>query len=295
MSSIFIEHGGKNLQTLPPLPTEEDLFNIEKRSKRKPGKSIDRLAEEVHNHLARKGNVDFSIKDLTKDFGEDIARIYDILNVFEGLGLVTKCDINKYYWLGEEDGMIPTLRQLKTLANSENLVNIFMEPSKSDPNEKGKGKYSVQFLTGKMMMLFLILDPKEGLSKADFLKFILQNVSQKTKNSGDQRIAKVLKILEALRLIQSDNNIYCPPSFKYVGPNIEITEVILLVVDGDGKTSPDVDLGENPFVLKNAVNEVELHEDRNQKGLQTNIQESFPSIFFSGFGDYIVKDEVLND
>ena len=109
-------------------------------------------------------------------------RIYDILNVFEGLGLVTKCDINKYYWLGEEDGMIPTLRQLKTLANSENLVNIFMEPSKSDPNEKGKGKCSVQFLTGKMLMLFLILDPKEGLSKADFLKFILQNVSQKTKN-----------------------------------------------------------------------------------------------------------------
>ena len=302
MSSIVVQDGDKIIQTLIPLPREIDLFNFQRKEKRKPGKSTEQLTAEIYNHLVLKGKVEFNVKDLTKDIGEEVTRVYDILNVFEGLGLVTKSNVSKYSWVGEEDGMMPTLKQLRNHANSQNLVSIFLDPTKTDQNVKGEARCSLQFLTGKMMMLLLILDPSEGLSKADFSKFIFQNVSQKTMNSAAQRIVKVLKVLESLKLIRGENKLQEPPHFKYIGPYIDIADIVLVVV-ADGQDTPamvdmmddsSTEVQDNQLATQSIASEDVIDDEAQAlKCMKANIQEPFPGTF--AFGDYFVKDEVMDD
>ena len=301
MSSIVIQQDNKTIQTFLPLPMEIDLFNIQK-EKKQPGKATELLAAEIYNYLSGRVKEEISAKELTTEFGESppSPRIYDILNVFEGLGLVSKCNVGKYSWAGREDGMIPTLRQLRNHGNSHNLVSIFLDPSTTTTahNVQGEAKCSLQFLAAKMMMLLLILDPSEGLSKADFLKFIFQNVSEKTKNSAAQRIGRVLKIFEVLKLIQGEDEMCEPTSHKYVGPFLDMAEVILVPVNDGQDTSDivDTEVLDNQFASQSqSVADADIVDEGDQapKSLKTNIPELLPETF--ACGDYFVKDEVMDE
>ena len=308
MSSINVKSGDQILQVLSPLPEEVELFQVRTRVSKDQEKSIEQLTADVYNRFAGQVNVNFNFKELTRELDEADTRMYDVCNVFEALGLVSKVKKNQYCWFGWDLGMIPTLRHLKTLADSENLNSLFLDPSfpGSVTNSKGEMNCSLQILTEKIMMLLLLLSRDEVLSREQLFNFLYQNAPEKTKNSGPLRIAKVLKILLTLRLIQEDQgnvqkpnsrgNIRWFTSFKYVGPHIEaydevyevieVTTIVEVDEDGDYTTQviPKI-LGK--CVMENSI-DIEFIEETS-----CHLQENFTKNF--GFGDILVKDEILED
>ena len=45
--------------------------------------------------------MDFQIKLLAETLNDTVARVYDVCNVFEAVGLVTKTKVNEFRWLGK--------------------------------------------------------------------------------------------------------------------------------------------------------------------------------------------------
>jgi len=203
---------------------------------------------------------------------------------------------------GWDQGMIPTLRQLKTLADSGNLNALFL-----DPNTNGEMNCSLQVLTEKTMMLFLLLCRGEALSREQLFNFLYQKASEKSKASGQIRIAKILKILVTLQLIQQEEAIISPnldrrskmkSSFKYVGPHIEayadeevyeiveVTTIVEVVEDGEYQVKVI------PKILGQCIKEdsIEIvYIDEAVCDLQENLSGNYD------FGDILVKDEIMED
>ena len=309
MSSIIVSTGQNILQELPPLPDEASLFKVKTKVARSQEKPIEQLTADIYNRFVGKFGFHFNFKELTEELKEANTRMYDVCNVFEALGLVSKVKKNEFCWWGWDQGMIPTLRQLKTLANSENLNSLFLDPNfpGSFPNSKGEMNCTLQVLTEKTMMLFLLLSRDEALSREQLFNFLYQKAPEKSKASGQLRVAKILKILVTLQLIQEEAPIVYPnphwkmrsfTSFRYVGPHIEaqdieelydIIEVTTIVeVDEDGEYQVKV----VPKILGKCVKEDSIEIEFIDETI-CDLQESLPG--HCGFGDIMVKDEFMED
>ena len=225
---IICPASGKLLHLLPVMPNEVILFQERKKIKEKE-KSIEILTQEIIKTLSsNSGNstINFNVKSLAEELGDDVKRVYDICNVFEALGIVIKKKVNTFCWFGiYSEHMIETLRHLKTIAESENLHSLILNREVVTGNQETL-KLNLQVLTEKMMMLFLLLDSHEGFTKSQLYSFIYR--ADETKASGVLRISKVLKIVQTLGLLSSDwvcvdfegNNLSNLQKFRYTGPTI---------------------------------------------------------------------------
>lgn len=193
-------------------------------------KSIESLAEEVIQKLSLKQTsspVNFNVKHLAEELGDDVKRLYDICNVLEALGVVIKKKVNTFCWVGVNGAkMIETLRHLKTVAESEDLHSLILNKEVVTDNNKTL-KLNLQVLTEKMMMLFLLLDSHESLTKSQLYSFIFRG-AEENKASGILRISKVLKIVQTLGLLSTDwacvdfegNKMSSLQRFRWSGPTV---------------------------------------------------------------------------
>jgi len=186
----------KLVHELPVVPDESVLFEAKKKEIGSQGKgkekSLEFLALYLFNCFANQSNVDFQIKLLAETLNDTVARVYDVCNVFEAVGLVTKTKVNEFRWLGPNDGQfIQSLRHLKTFAQTQDLKNLFFNAATS----------TLQDIAERILMLLLL--PGYGLTR-DQIFFLIYPQADVKKDSSCLRIVKVLKILTAIGLLCYD-------------------------------------------------------------------------------------------
>jgi len=211
----------KLVHELPIVPDESVLFEAKKKEIGSQGKgkekSLEFLALYLFNCFANQSNVDFQIKLLAETLNDTVARVYDVCNVFEAVGLVTKTKVNEFRWLGPNDGQfIQSLRHLKTFAQTQDLKNLFFNAATS----------TLQDIAERILMLLLL--PGYGLTR-DQIFFLIYPQADVKKDSSCLRIVKVLKILTAIGLLcydasGIDDRKTCSMKdnvFMYNGPRVE--------------------------------------------------------------------------
>ena len=102
---LIFNENQKLVHELPIVPDESVLFEAKKKEIGSQGKgkekSLEFLALYLFNCFANQSNVDFQIKLLAETLNDTVARVYDVCNVFEAVGLVTKTKVNEFRWLGQ--------------------------------------------------------------------------------------------------------------------------------------------------------------------------------------------------
>jgi len=218
----IVDKNQKLIHELPVVPDESVLFEPKKKVTGSRGreneKSLEFLALYLYNCFAGQSNVDFQIKHLAESLNDAVARVYDVCNVFEAIGLVTKTKVKEYRWLGVKGGQfLPSLRHLKTMAEMNDLKNLFSNTSTT----------TLQDIAERILMLLFL--PGDGLTR-DQIFFLIYPEADVKKGSSCLRISKVLKILTAIGLLCCDatgNDCSKRGSttkdhvFMYSGPRVE--------------------------------------------------------------------------
>lgn len=68
-------------------------------SSNKPA-SLTTMASRLMNHLKVEPGKEFDIRNISNDLNINVRRLYDLIHVFEGLGLVNRYDRSKIKWIG---------------------------------------------------------------------------------------------------------------------------------------------------------------------------------------------------
>ena len=230
---------------LSPLPSEEELFPPKNKRKILTEHNLYLQTEAIVGYLDTfLGFGDFAIKDVWENVPQVKGlkpTVYDICNVFEAVGLLTKSGVGRFKWLGLWNhlggNLAKTLAQLKAIASIPGSQTIKSE----DYKENG---FKVQAVTERILMLFLANSsnkPGEGKSLTThelFVQFgIGDDVATKEKSSGRMKLVKVLKILSAIGLLRGDGA-YCKNklykqnkqkfyhmSYTYVGPAVDSADI----------------------------------------------------------------------
>ena len=198
---------------LPLLPDdiEQRLMNETKTYKPKKkdeDNSFESLAKKILENVRGKAGENITIDDVAE--GDEEKRIYDVMNIFEGIGLTSKLMKKTYKCNGDED-IKEKLENLKefaigndlesqiSIAMMENSVLEFNQNKENQEEERKKTKdFHLTQLTEKILMIFLSLES----SKTQFLtaKQILPLLS---KDEGHQtsRGLQISKILVSLRAV----------------------------------------------------------------------------------------------
>ena len=138
---------------------------------------------------------------------EDTKRIYDVLNILEGVGLTAKKGRKLYSWAGRNK-MWECLESLKEKAVEVELkdqIRRFEEEGQETPglqfsrDEEREG-FHLRELTEKIVMVFLSLDGRT-LTNKQILSFVFNAEKKGTKQSVLQKVVKVLKVLVAMGLL----------------------------------------------------------------------------------------------
>ena len=234
---ILCPKTGNVIHELPALPAEDVLFQEKKKKKKAKSeeKPIEDLAKAFLALFFFHVNVTFNVKNVAEELKDDVKRVYDICNIFEAVGIITKRKVNTFCWLGlGSESMIRSLRQLKTIAEKEDLkMNLKM-------------KMNLLMMTQKIMMLFLLLAENEGLTKIQLYDFVYAGTEQKNKGSMN-RVNKILKVLLTLELIHY-NSTACLDGenfggYFYTGPKVErfedaeLDKLFVHAVDEEKKVS----------------------------------------------------------
>jgi len=250
-----------------PLPQESALFIPPSERGNRKDKSLgllaDRMLQNYPYALTLGEYAEVQLDDTAKLLNTERRRIYDIVNVFEAVQIMSKVGKNVYNWHGRTYLMqsLAWLRQLgvklgmqeqyrvakeqeRDMADIENmsplqsprLVSPMMSPygspgmspygSPNDPNATSMG-----INTQKFLMLFLVM-PRPCQLTLDFAARVIHgpNPSEKAKVTRVRRLYDIANILQSLGLIKK---VQIPegkgkkPAFEYVGPmvdNISLTD-----------------------------------------------------------------------
>ena len=227
----------KFIHSLPAIPPEFVMFTPRKKARTRMNfNNIELLATDIIQHFGDERNIQFSVKELTETTNDDIKRIYDVCNIFEATGLVSKIKKDIFYWHGKQSkSFLETLSSLRNVVETQDFNSLFYN------QEEGQEiRITLQILTEKMLMLLMLSD--EGLNKNQIFSFIYNDPSC-SRDSGLMRIAKVLKILSSIGLVYSPDvndwgqkKILEKANFFYSGPdtnNSHLNEDITDFVDVD--------------------------------------------------------------
>jgi len=269
----IVDKNQKLIHELPVVPDESVLFEAKKTGSqglrgREKEKSLEFLALYLYNCFAGQSNVDFQIKHLAESLNDAVPRVYDVCNVFEAVGLVTKTKVKEYRWLGVNGGQfLPSLRHLKTMAEMNDLKNLFSNASTS----------TLQDIAERILMLLFL--PGDGLTR-DQIFFLIYPEADVKKGSSCLRISKVLKILTSIGLLCYDatgNNCSKRGSttkdhvFMYSGPRVEKFS--------EEEYNEFMSSKENP----------EINEDNNDEGLDVETN-SFTVVVDEANEKYFIQD-----
>ena len=179
-------------------------------------RSFESLAMKLYERFEDEEEI-INVNDVAKEEGEDPKRIYDIFNIFEGLGLVAKLGVKTYNKLGKENARAAFARMKLSAAAMETQVASAMVQHKvvqfnQNPAEIDQGnQYHLTRLTEKIMVILLSVEGDSGvmaggLSYKQILSLLYQRGENKTAGVMDsvrQKVSRVLKSLVGLGVLSS--------------------------------------------------------------------------------------------
>ena len=195
--------------------TEEEMMKVARSEKKKKkvgeDKSIETLAKKLLEKLEEdKG--DFEIDEIAEEEDEDPKRIYDLMNIFEGLGLLSKKEA-KTYSRESHGKMEQTLEKLQKMAVEVDLktqiwnalkkprVLQFSQNKENEDEEVGKTKeFHMKQLTEKIMMIFLSSE-LDTLSYQQILGLVFKEDMRASEDSVKLKIVRVLKTLVGVEIL----------------------------------------------------------------------------------------------
>ena len=136
---------------------------------------------------------------------EDTKRIYDVLNILEGVGLTAKKGRKLYSWAGRNKMCLESLQEKAVEVELKDQIRRFEEEGQETPglqfsrDEEREG-FHLRELTEKIVMVFLSLDGRT-LTNKQILSFVFNAEKKGTKQSVLQKVVKVLKVLVAMGLL----------------------------------------------------------------------------------------------
>ena len=192
--------------------TEEEMMKVERSEKKKKAgedKSIETLAKKLLEKF-KEDEGDFEIDEIAEEEEEDPKRIYDLMNIFEGLGLVSK-KAAKTYSLETHGKMMQTLGKLQKMAIEVNLKSqiskafektsvLQFSQNKENEEEEIHMKFHMKQLTEKIMMIFLSSEIG-NLSWKHILGLVFNEDMKASEDSVKLKIVRILKTLVGLEIL----------------------------------------------------------------------------------------------
>jgi len=250
---------------LPPLPLESALFVPPVDRGNRKDKSLGLLAEKMldnYPYIMNGGDTtEVQLDDTAKQLNTERRRIYDIVNVFEAVQIMSRVCKNIYRWhgrtyllhslawlreLGVKLGMQEQYRVAREQEAQHDIENMSpltsphthyspaMSPMMSPYGSPGMSPYgspndpngtSMGINTQKFLMLFLVIPEPRKLT-LDFAAKVIHgpNPNEKAKVTRVRRLYDIANILSALGLIrkvQITEGKTKKPAFEYVGPSVD--------------------------------------------------------------------------
>jgi len=244
---------------LPPLADESALFVPPVDRGNRKDKSLGLLAERMlQNYPYAMGHGDCAevqLDDTAKLLHTERRRVYDIVNVFEAVQMMSRVCKNVYKWHGRtyliqslawlrqlgiklgmqeqyrlaRDQEVHDIENLSPLTSPRTMASPAMSPMMSpgmspygSPNDPSGTSMGIN--TQKFLMLFLVIPEPRKLT-LDFAAKVIHgpNPNEKAKVTRVRRLYDIANILQALGLIrkvQIAEGKTKKPAFEYVGPDV---------------------------------------------------------------------------
>ena len=201
--------------------TEEEMMKASKREQSKQKKTKqETLARKFMERFKECDDENFYVNEVADEEDEDPKRINDLLNIFEGLGLLKgkkkkgkKTKHKKIYEKENHENMMETLKNLKQTAIDVDLksqiskalekTSVLQFSQEETKEEGGETKeFHLKLLTEKILMIFLSFEHGNPSYSFKQIRNLVFNEDMKTtKNSVQIKITRVLKTLVGLEIL----------------------------------------------------------------------------------------------
>eukprot|EP00038_Savillea_parva_P016323 m.16591 g.16591 ORF g.16591 m.16591 type:complete len:625 (-) comp3401_c0_seq1:132-2006(-) len=225
-------------------------------------KSLGLLSENFLRMFMGTDHTEICLDEVARELGVERRRIYDIVNVLEGVEVVMRKEKNRYTWLGL-GGMGQTLSRLKALAGSSVVPDArklatlearrrsgaseasgTSSPGGSSPitaddnlTDKQKSSRSLGILAQRFVMMFMS-SPTRVVRLDDAAEcLVFQGCDEAKHKTKVRRLYDIANVLCSLRLIAktsvSDTRAPKKPAFVWIG-----TDLDAVTPDPSGLDSP---------------------------------------------------------
>ena len=182
-------------------------------------RTIETLAKKIYERFQEKNNETFDVKTILEEENEIPQRVYDVLNIFEGLGLVSK-EAGSFKSLGQ-DNMKSTLRKIQIDAEVNNVSSLLYTalkqgevlkfPEQQEERSRNLKEFHLTVLTKKILKIFYSLEHLidqqlrlvQGLTYQEVIDLLYhQGDEEKDKYSSIRvRVVRLLNTLFSLGLL----------------------------------------------------------------------------------------------
>ena len=257
--------------------TEEEMMKASKREQSKQKKTEqETLARKFMERFKECDDENFDVNEVADEEDEDPKRINDLLNIFEGLGLLKgkkkkakKTKAKKTYEKENHENMMETLKNLKQTAIDVDLksqiskalekTSVLQFSQEETKEEGGETKeFHLKLLTEKILMIFLSSEHGNPSYSFKQIRSLVFNEDMKaTKNSVQIKITRVLKTLVGLEILSMVERVTEGP-----GRRLEALYQLQLNI-GSSEADKAADPNQHHDLLLVATDQVETFEDGN--------------------------------
>lgn len=204
-------------------------------------KSLGLLSENFLQLYADKIEDEICLDAVAGKLGVERRRIYDIVNVLEGVEVVVRKAKNRYTWLGL-DGINKTLAKLKALADSAPRLRTVPGTDDNDKTEADEGaahspttsfdtainaqknSRSLGILAQRFIMMFLASKTRVVRLEDAAQCLVFQGCPEGKHKTKVRRLYDIANVLCSLKLIEKmvlSNQVGRKPAFVWTGTNLD--------------------------------------------------------------------------
>eukprot|EP00037_Helgoeca_nana_P014022 m.129857 g.129857 ORF g.129857 m.129857 type:complete len:560 (-) comp22350_c0_seq1:179-1858(-) len=220
-----------------------------KQKQSRKDKSLGLLSENFLKMFTGADHAEICLDEVAKELGVERRRIYDIVNVLEGVEVVMRKEKNRYTWLGLS-GLVHTLSRLKGLAGASAVPEAnkgagprrrtssdAASPEAASPDaassaaaddnltDKQKSSRSLGILAQRFVMMFMS-SPTRVVRLEDAAEcLVFQGCDEAKHKTKVRRLYDIANVLCSLKLIAktsvSDSKAPKKPGFRWIGIDLD--------------------------------------------------------------------------